>query len=141
MKSSVVLIAILYLFIVGCEKENYCDSLSPPSIEAVFTIEDQNTGKSLIGSDRQYNPDSLVSLNPNLPVHRFNSIDTVISYSFGKLPSGSSQAFKLSENEIDTLKVDYFIRQTECFSIKTDSELYYNGIPIQKKSGIYVVLK
>jgi hypothetical protein len=123
-----LLIISLSISLLSCEDDlGPCSNVSPIDPSVTFTLIDIVTGKSLIGPDRLYHPDTITRLNSDPNNFIYGYADTALIYDFGRSESGEKQPFRLSRTEFDTVKVEFDIVEGECFTSKNLQQFYYNG--------------
>ena len=142
MKLRILFFLAIIVLLSSCDPRNDpCASIDAPYIGTVFMLVDSSTGESLIGTNRVYDPDSVNSLNGFFPFRISEEQDTIVSFQFGTVTSGEILEFYLDENEIDTIQIEYDIRETECFNVKELQRFFYNGELIEPNDRQLHVIK
>jgi hypothetical protein len=141
MKTQIITLGfILSTFLLSCtDKRTLCGASDPMPPTVTFCLVDKQSGKSLIGSDRLYHPDTIDFLNNTPPFFAFHSADTTVQYDFGRSNNGEALIFKLNRTEMDSIKVIFEIETGECHTVKSPREFYYNNELITREKGIYVI--
>jgi hypothetical protein len=143
MRQRLLLLFAVMAFLTGCNSKNDpCASIDAPLSLTSFMLVDSASDEPLIGSGKMYDPDSVDFLNNNPPFSISQSHDSIVTVLINILDSGEEIEFFLSENEKDTIKIEYIIRETECFDIKELKRFFYNGGLIQPNGdGLHVIKK
>lgn len=131
---NILLFSFCVVFFAKCIKDDQCSSVVPLPPSVLFSVVDSLTGRSLIGLNRLYHPDTINKLNSNI----FSFSDTLLEYNFGQYECFEHYIFKLSETIRDTIAVKFEIVKGECFTIKRFDELYYNGMLVRSENGLVV---
>lgn len=134
---------IFSIILISCEKEkeNPCMTVVPPSPIINFTLMDSTTGKSLIGPDRLYHPDTITKLNSEPYNFIYNLSDSILVYNFGHSKSGENQPYRLNRTEYDTLNVEFEVVEGECFTYNRLNQFYYNGELIEDNGYLRIIEK
>jgi hypothetical protein len=142
MKLKQLLFLTLPILLLACDpKDDPCASIFPVIPTTGFLLIDKDSGEPLIGINRTYNLDSVNFLNTFPPFRVDEDQDTIVEFSFGGVDAGADILFNLSETEVDTIQIQFQIRQTECFDIRELEEFYYNGELIEPENGLYLIEK
>jgi hypothetical protein len=142
MKLKLLLFISITIICVSCDpKDDPCASVFPPIPATVFMVVESTTGEPLIGSSKTYKPDTVNLLNMFSPFRINEDSDSLVEFFFGGVGSGDEILFQLSRTVIDTIMIEYNVRETECFNIKDLQRFYYNHELIESDHGLYVVKK
>lgn len=138
----ITLTFILSTFLLSCEdKKDPCGAVDPIPPTVTFTLVNSQSGKSLIGSDRLYHPDTINLLNDTPPFFIYNSTDTTVEYDFGQFKNGEQLSFRLNQTNTDSIRVNFEVVQGECHTVRSLREFYYNNKLISAENGLFVIEK
>ena len=144
---NLALLLFISLLLFSCRKVyiDPCELKARPSYTVPIAILDKETGRSLVGYGRTYNPDSISILNlengsPN--VFRGNFLtDTLILFIYPNARAGWQLPLRLSSATTDTVEADVVPIEQEGFVDFQINEFLYNGKAIERQEGLYITYK
>ena len=116
MKSYKILLFLLVTALFSCDNDDEetdpCEGINPPPQVRSLVILDSLTGKSLIGNNRLYRPDTIAIYNLFPSIRPSFNSNTLLEIYHGSEDLLGEHLLKLSFNEVDTLFPRHFSFQT-----------------------------
>jgi len=134
-------IFVLILFGTCDSRHDICDTAEPVPSVTSFMLIDDSTGRSIIGHDRVFKPDSINVLNTYPPIQVGLGQDSIVRFNFGSVESGGTHLFNLSETDVDTIQIEYSLLEGDCFTVKKMEAFHYNSKWIEGSNGLYIIVK
>ncbi|RZT00159.1 hypothetical protein [Aquimarina brevivitae] len=140
MKKNLTLVVLLFtaLFLGSCKNDDDCTASTPPYMGIELGYFD-DAGTSLIATS--YNQDQFRIFNETSEVFitpgSINGIQR-LSLQLINFESDTDYYIELTDNDTDTIQLQYELIQQSCFNTYDLREVFYNGEPVQIEDDIIV---